>query len=63
MENKTSQLKQYISKTRNDKILKSLITLSEKQEGDEIAEIFQAVLDSLPISKQKTILNIINLNQ
>lgn len=60
MDKKSSQLKLLMSKARNEKLLKTILTLSENQESDEIAEVIQTLLDSLPPTKQKSVLNIIN---
>ena len=60
LDQKTSQLKMIMSQSRNDKLLKAILELAENQEVDEIADVISSLLESLPITKQKSILNIIS---
>ena len=57
---KNSHISHLISRYENSKLLSDLSLLCQNQEADDIAEVFQNILDQCSKTKQKTILNILN---
>ena len=60
LSDKNSHISHLISRYENSKLLSDLSLLCQNQEADDIAEVFQNILDQCSKTKQKTILNILN---